>query len=344
MLPQSQDDALEMVRYLLGFFNLSDLPVTVRAHTQNWVFDTVMPDGQKAIIRVKSHPSYAHAPGTPLIRRAENVVMSEDAWNIIPVDTVLSSTCEYYALRTLTHNSLLTVPHPLKILNYGASELVIFAYVPGENRTLDMLTPRDAALAGAFLAQLHTKSRRLIFRGPTDPSLNAEGLLGPTSRYASPDEAHLLSDADRNILATLKQRVADIETLIGPQDEHTLLLHGDFLLQNIVFDGDTVGALDFEMCGWGTDLYDMATFLWQIKPSPRYDTLADAFWRGYTIWRELPPRDWLEIFIAARQGASVRWLIQNRHLPAYAERYESLIRQRLDEIAGFLETGMLKRD
>ena len=110
-----------------------------------------------------------------------------------------------------------------------------------------------------------------------------------------------------------------------------------------MFDGETVGALDFELCSWGIDLYDLATFLWQMKPLPNYERIADAFWHGYTQWRALPPREWLEIFIAARQGASVRWVIQNRHLPYYAERIHDIIPQRIGEIAAFLDTGVLKR-
>jgi hypothetical protein len=98
------------------------------------------------------------------------------------------------------------------------------------------------------------------------------------------------------------------------------------------------------MCGWGVDLYDLAPLLWQMKPYPQYEAIADAFWQGYTEWRALPPREWLEVFIAARQGASVRWVIQNRHLPGYAERVNEIVRQRMDEIAGFLDTGILKRN
>ena len=341
MLPQLPDDALSMTRYILKMMNLEDLPLSVKAHTQNWIFETVMPDGQKALIRLKG---FFVPEGTSIMLPGlEQPIIPNPMLGIYPADAVFFSACELYALRKLTGNTTLALPRPLERITYGLSELVIFSYVPGESRTPETLTAKDAARCGAFLAQLHNESRRLIFRSPPDSRLNAEGLLGETSRYASPDEKMFLSTQDQALLDTLRQHVADVETRIGLQSEHTLLLHGDFLLQNILFEGDKIGALDFEMCGWGTDFYDVATFLWQMKTSPRYDKIADAFWRGYTFWRELPPREWLEVFIAARHGASVRWLIQNRYLPDYAEQVPALIRQSMDEIAGFLDTGVLKR-
>jgi aminoglycoside phosphotransferase (APT) family kinase protein len=382
MLPQSQDDALAMTRHILGMMNLNDLPLSVKAHTQNWVFDTTLPDGTQAIIRLKAFPvpegtqilprqvlrqmvpgmwsiSY---PGSTVTQRPEfpaiegiqtgtHIMVQQipsSLWGVWPsegavVFSSFSSACEVHALRLLSRRTSLAIPRPYNNFSYGLSELVIFSYVPGEPRTPQTLTLKEAALSGAFLARLHTESHRLIRRSPTDPTLNAEGLLGPTSRYASPDERDFLSEEDRNLLKALHERLAQTETLLGPNSEHILLLHGDYLLQNILFDGETVGAIDFEMCGWGADLYDLATYLWQLKPLPNYQKFADAFWKGYTFWRELPPREWLEVFIAARQGASVRWLIQNRDLPNYADRVPGLIRQRMDEIADFLETDVLTR-
>jgi len=317
MASLSQDEATTLARNALALWDMADVPFSLKGYAQSWVFQVTQANGQAAMLR------------------------------LIPTHAQSAVPLQIRFLLTLARETSLVTPRPLRserlVLRESLWEAVLFGYVPGENRAAQDLTPDEAALIGGFLASLHFESQRLMRPQSNDPHLNAEGLLGAKSPYASVDETQFLSLDDQAVLNTLYQRLADTETLIGNTPQHTLLLHGDFLLQNIVFDGETIGALDFEMCSWGIDLYDLATFLWQMKPLPHYERIADAFWHGYTQWRSLPPREWLEVFIAARQGASVRWVIQNRHLPVYAERVNEIIRQRIDEIAGFLDTGILHR-
>lgn len=317
MASLSQDEATALVRNALALWNMEDVPVSLKGHSQSWVFQVTQANGQSAMLR------------------------------LIPTHLQSAVPLQIRFLLTLARETSLVTPRPLRserlVLRESLWEAVLFAYVPGENRSAQDLTPDEAAQIGGFLASLHFESQRLMRPQSNDPQLNAEGLLGKKSPYSSVDETQFLSLDDQAILNTLYQRLADTEMLIGNTLQHTLLLHGDFLIQNIVFDDEAVGALDFEMCGWGIDLYDLATFLWQMKPLSNYERIADAFWHGYTQWRALPPREWLEVFIAARQGASVRWVIQNRHLPGYADRIASIVRQRMDEIAAFLDTGVLKR-
>jgi Ser/Thr protein kinase RdoA (MazF antagonist) len=314
----SQDEATTLARNALALWDMADVPFSLKGHAQSWVFQVTQADGLPAMLR------------------------------LIPTEAQSAVPLQIRFLLTLARETSLLVPRPLRserfIVRDSLWEAVFFAYVPGENRAPSDLTEEDASRVGGFLASLHFEAQRHMRPQTADARLNADGLLGPTSVYASPNESQFLTLEDEAWLRSLYQRVTDTETLIGPSPQHILLLHGDFLLQNIVFDGETVGALDFEMCGWGLDLYDLATFLWQMKPLPNYERIADAFWHGYTQWRDLPPREWLEVFIAARHGASVRWVIQNRHLPGYAERVNEIVRQRMDEIAGFLDTGVLKRN
>lgn len=316
MASLSQDEATTLARNALTLWDMADVPFSLKGHAQSWVFQVTQADGLSSMLR------------------------------LIPAQPQDPIPLQIRVLVALARDTSLLIPRPLRSERFAIHdslwEACLFAYLPGQNRTPETLTVEDAARIGSFLAEFHHQSQRLFPPQPA-PRLNADGLLGPNSVYASGQESQFLTLEDEALLRSLHQRVADTETLIGPAPEHNILLHGDFLLQNIVFDGETVGALDFEMCGWGVDLYDLAPLLWQMKPFPHYEAIADAFWRGYTEWRSLPPREWLEVFIAARQGASVRWVIQNRHLSGYAERVNQIVRQRMDEIAAFLDTGVLKR-
>src|SRR5690606_19497410 len=99
---------------------------------------------------------------------------------------------------------------------------------------------------------------------------------------------------------TEKVKVA-MDTLGQAKDEFGLI-HGDFLLKNILFHNNEVRALDFEYCGWGYYLYDLTPILWQLKPQARYPQLEQALWDGYSSVRALTQqhRDLLETFIAGR--------------------------------------------
>jgi Ser/Thr protein kinase RdoA (MazF antagonist) len=82
-----------------------------------------------------------------------------------------------------------------------------------------------------------------------------------------------------------------------------------------------------------------------LKPLSNYKELEEALWQGYTSKRPLTNRhrELLEIFIAARQVASMRWVAANQHNPAYQGKVEAILQQRTAELAGFLETGILNR-
>ncbi len=125
------------------------------------------------------------------------------------------------------------------------------------------------------------------------------------------------------------------------------LIHGDLLAKNILHCADQPAALDFEYCGWGYYLYDLAPLLWQLKGErpDDYCQLEEAMWAGYTSKTGLDERmrAHLEVFIAARQLASCRWLLANAGHPALREIAPKLLEDRTSELRDFLKTGVLNR-
>ena len=65
--------------------------------------------------------------------------------------------------------------------------------------------------------------------------------------------------------------IADIETLwaekcswmLETMMQPTTMLHGDFRADNIMFDGNEPAVIDFQICGTGTGMYDVAYFISQ---------------------------------------------------------------------------------
>ena len=66
------------------------------------------------------------------------------------------------------------------------------------------------------------------------------------------------------------------------------LIHGDLHQENYLFERGTARAIDFDDCGWGFFLYDVAVTLSEIEGRPRYAELRDALLDEYAGRRSLP--------------------------------------------------------
>ena len=237
------------------------------------------------------------------------------------------------------HHSTLPPPHKV----YAA----VFQFLEGEVKSARALSPEDVYRIGEYLGKLHTIAQIKVPVEFDRPRLNWEGLFGDDSPYASPTENELVSVEQSAVFDEVAERLRQPLSNLAYKSGSAGLIHADLLAKNVIFREDTVAALDFEYCGWGFFLYDLAPLLWQLKGdrATDYPALEDMVWRGYTSIRPAADsyRELLEPLIAARQLASCRWLMANLQNPTLREIAPSLIAKRCDELAVFLETGILRR-
>lgn len=85
------------------------------------------------------------------------------------------------------------------------------------------------------------------------------------------------------------------------------LIHADLHLENALFDGDALRIIDFDDCGFGSWLYDLAVPLWDNRYRDNYPVLRAALLDGYAAHRELPDLTHLDAFIATRDVAFGLW-------------------------------------
>lgn len=223
----------------------------------------------------------------------------------------------------------------------------LFERIAGEEKSATDLCTNDVYQIGCYLGRLHRDAQFYPPAGFDRPRLDSEGLFGADSPYRSANERHVLESAQREIFSAVAQQVRDVMTRLDSDADSFGLIHADLLAKNILFHGSTIAALDFEFCGWGYFLYDLAPLLWQLKGerAAEYAQLEDALWAGYTSVRTASSaqRKSLEAFIAARQLASCRWLLQNLHHPKVRETAPALLGERTAELEGFLTSGILWR-
>jgi Ser/Thr protein kinase RdoA (MazF antagonist) len=118
---------------------------------------------------------------------------------------------------------------------------------------------------------------------------------------------------DAGIQAVLERQQAAIRRRLdafGKGRGRYGLIHADIRLANLLITGNSTRVIDFDDCGFGWFLYDLATALSFIEDHPKVPALVDAWVRGYRRIRALPPEDEAEIptFIMFRRMVLLAWI------------------------------------
>ena len=171
----------------------------------------------------------------------------------------------------------------------GPRPCVLFRRVPGHPPTSTM-RPATVARLGALTAQLHRHAERFVPPpGFARPSWGWDRLFGPSSALASAT----LPARDRATLTDVGTLVRERLDALGTEPAVWGLTHADLHIGNLLIDHGRVGVIDFDDCGWGYYLLDIATVLSSVRrvvpDSHTYAALRAAYLSGYAALRPLPP-------------------------------------------------------
>jgi Ser/Thr protein kinase RdoA (MazF antagonist) len=223
-------------------------------------------------------------------------------------------------LSALAREKDLLVPEPVPTLDSslvghvsveGVPErrhCVLLRWVPGRHKR-ESLTPADLSLVGPFIARLRTHAERHHVPDPSAlPRWDWHWPFGESAPLWSKGVA-FYSAAQIAVLNEAAQRAwRDLEEL-GYGNDVFGLVHRDLNLNNLVFGDGAVGAIDFDLCGLGHYLLDVATVLAGLRPLhvARTEQLRETLLKGYEREHRLPSgyREYLETFAMMRRVAAV---------------------------------------
>lgn len=304
-----QDDFLQELqdgaRSLVHHWGLSPRTrVSLLNISENATFRADDPETDAPII-LRVHRPYYHT-------RAE--IESELAW----VDALRAS-------------GTVETPEPLTMVDGGriagfdhngeTRDVVAFAFMsgaePGESTNL----VDGFAELGAINARLHGHAR--TWQRPTAfvrKTWNHETTLGPKPHWGDWRAAAGM-DAER--IAFLERVSYDIDAKLnafGHEPDRFGLIHADLRLANLLVDGNRLGVIDFDDCGYGWYLYDFAAAGTFLDDDPLFPELLDAWMRGYRTVAPISAEEeaMMPVFIMLRRILLTAWGASHAETPTGA--------------------------
>ena len=313
-LEQYELGAVQLQVHLLTFVNNATFKVTVQ-HSDN--------TSQSFALRI-------HRPGEKSLEH----IHAEIQW-----------------LLALQQDTQLKTPHPIFTLagtpvgvakDASSPELisyVLFAWLDGHFTPTSAQTATHAEQVGRFIGLLHQHSHTFSpTHHLTRRHLDSNGLFDWEALYRLKQSQVGFTENDFALCTVVAERTDAIFQMLGRTSDVFGLIHADLIWKNYFFHNHGVGAVDFDDCGWGYYLYDLAPTLLGYRDEPRYPTLRAGLLAGYRSVCPLPIQyeRYLDTLIAARHVRSCCWLARRLTDQDIRHRAEQIIRHRIIEISHLL--------
>lgn len=263
------------------------------SHSENAVFLATQRDGARHVLRV--HRTGYHS---------QNGVRSELAW-----------------MKALQDDAGVETPQAIPSLSGDLIELVAPAE-GGEPRMvvlfdfIDGSEPQPEDLLGAFhhlgsiAAEMHAHARewkrpsffeRLVW--------DYDHALGAKPNWGGWREGFARNKPGIEIVARADELMRERLTAFGTSTEDFGLIHSDLRLANLLVENGRTKVIDFDDCGLGWYLYDIASSMTFLENHEDADAMISAWVAGYRTLASLSEREVAEIptFMMLRRLIIMGW-------------------------------------
>ena len=196
-------------------------------------------------------------------------------------------------------------------LNGSMRQVVAFEHMSGhEPDPSDQLSIWFHKL-GAISARLHAHSRR--WTRPTTfqrKMWDFDAMLGTRPLWGDWRDGLGLRKADLQLLQRVADALARRVQAYG-QDSHRFgLVHADLRLANLLVDGERLGIIDFDDCGFSWFFYDFAAAVSFMEHEPVVTDLQNAWLEGYRRVAPVSKEDeaMLPVFVVLRRMLLTAWI------------------------------------
>ncbi len=113
----------------------------------------------------------------------------------------------------------------------------------------------------------------------------------------------------REPFEAVSQAAKQAMAALGKDPKAYGLIHADLYPENVLFRAGQAYPIDFEDCGYGYWMWDIAVALCRWAWDVEWERMRDAFREGYARVRTLPEAQWaqLDLFVATQFATMVLW-------------------------------------
>lgn len=178
---------------------------------------------------------------------------------------------------------------------------------------------------GALSARLHGHAR--AWRRPAGfqrKLWDFDAMLGERRLWGDWRRGLGLAEAGPEALALLERAAALLQRRLaayGRGPERFGLVHADLRLANLLVEGERLGVIDFDDCGFSWFVYDFAAAVSFFEHEPIVPALQQAWVEGYRSVAPLAPEEEAEIpvFVMLRRMLLTAWVASHAETPTAQE-------------------------
>ncbi len=196
---------------------------------------------------------------------------------------------------------------------------VLYSWLPGVELADEPELDQIRAV-GEAMAKLHQIAERFIL--PPDASLPIfSDAMWETEDYLVGSRSEL-EQSERNLIASA---IAVIQNHVSAlyQEQQPRIIHADFHGGNVLWSGSSLSVIDFDDCGYGLPVQDLATAIYYLD-TPEQDA---ALREGYELVAPLPHLSDLDyqVFMMQRRIILLNYLYETQNdehkelIPSYLE-------------------------
>ncbi len=326
-------------RTALASYGLEDARLTLLRHEQNTTF-RIDARGGPYVLRLNR--PHVHTPDTigsemawlRALRRdtdlgvPEPVAARDGSLVVVPPAMAESHVC--VLLRWLDGRFIDRRLTPAHLRRVGVLDGHLQEHAANWTPPAGFLRPRVDTLTDAAKVDSMAQAAAVARNGDHPTPDDGDRAMQLVEALVSADDAALFARALGLVWATTR-KLAETDTF-G-------LIHGDlYENENFLFHRGEARAIDFDDCGWGFHLYDLAVTLWELEDRPRYGELRDALLDGYAQQRPLPDDHavHLNALFILRRMQILLWVLESHEHAAFRDGWQAWAREELDGIASAL--------
>jgi Ser/Thr protein kinase RdoA (MazF antagonist) len=197
--------------------------------------------------------------------------------------------------------------------------VVAFEFMTGSEPT----TQGDGITAGfhelgSISARLHRHARS--WQRPTGfrrKTWNFDSMLGSAPLWGDWRQAPGVEPEGLAVLERTSRALESALAAYGDRPERFGLIHADLRLANLLIDGERLGVIDFDDCGFSWFVYDFASAVSFFEHEPIVSELQDAWVEGYRSVEHLSAADVEAIptFVMLRRLLLTAWVASHAETP-----------------------------